>query len=85
MEIFNIMNYAATFMNCIVIGTANKSQLTNLIGEGSDFRNTMLLAISEHVILLIKYLLEIVIPDVPYWVETELKRYQFYETLSIDN
>lgn len=79
LEIFSIMNYAATFMNCIVIGTVNKEQLSNLIGSGGNFFNIIVLVAVEHVILLIKFALEIVIPDVPYWVERELKRYEFLE------
>lgn len=62
------MNYAATFMNCIVIGRANKSQLANLIGPGSLLRDIIILVAVEHVILLIKYILETLMPDIPYWV-----------------
>jgi anoctamin-10 len=78
------MNYAATFMNCIVIARANNSQLQNLIGEGSFTRDIAILVATEHVILLIKYILEIAIPDVPAWVERELKRYEFYEKKQIE-
>ena len=55
-------------MNCIVIGRANKSQLANLIGPGSLLRDIIILVAVEHVILLIKYILETLMPDIPYWV-----------------
>ena len=71
------MNYAATFMNCIVIARANNSQLSNLVGKGSFLRDIMILVATEHIILLIKYLLETIIPDMPGWVERELERCEF--------
>jgi hypothetical protein len=79
MNIFIIMNYAATLMNCLVISRANNKQLTNLVGKGSFFRDIVILLATEHIILLIKYILEIAIPDVPGWVERELKRYEYLE------
>ena len=78
-NIFIIMNYAATFMNCVVIARANKSQLTNLVGKGTFIRDVAILVATEHIILLVKYILEITIPDIPSWVERELKRYDFLE------
>jgi anoctamin-10 len=77
------MNYAATFVNCIVIGRANKSQLANLIGDGSVLRDAVILATVEHVILLIKYVLETLMPDVPGWVEKELKKYKLDNNSSV--
>ena len=64
-NIFIIMNYAATFMNCIVIARANKSQLSNLVGKGSFMRDVAILVATEHIILFIKYILEITISDIP--------------------
>ncbi len=32
----------------------------------------------EHAILLMKYLLETVIPDIPFWVKKELEKYKIY-------
>jgi hypothetical protein len=32
LNIFSLMNYSATVMNCILIGTVNSKQLNNLIG-----------------------------------------------------
>lgn len=66
-------------MNCIVIARANKSQLSNLVGKGTFIRDVAILVATEHIILLIKYILEITIPDIPAWVERELKRYDFFE------
>ena len=79
LQIFEIMNYSATFMNCIVIGTINKQQIYNLIGQSDNLTIVIILVAAEHILLLIKYLLDILIPDSPVWVERELKRYRYLE------
>jgi hypothetical protein len=57
LSIFSIMSYAATFMNCIVIGTTNVGEINNLIGEGDILRNVFILAIVEHIIIFIKFVI----------------------------
>jgi len=39
----------------------------------------LVLAAIEHILLLIKYLLGIMIPDCPYWVSKELRKYAYFE------
>ncbi|CAD8206420.1 unnamed protein product [Paramecium octaurelia] len=79
LQIFEIMNYCATFMNCIVIGTVNKEQFKGIIGNQNALVSAFFLAAIEHVLLLIKYILDVSIPDCPYWVEKELRRYAYLE------
>ncbi|CAD8185858.1 unnamed protein product [Paramecium octaurelia] len=79
LQIFEIMNYCATFMNCIVIGTVNKEQFKGIIGNQDALVSAFFLAAIEHVLLLIKYILDVSIPDCPYWVEKELRRYAYLE------
>ncbi|CAD8119184.1 unnamed protein product [Paramecium sonneborni] len=79
LQIFEIMNYCATFMNCIVIGTVNKEQFKGIIGNQNALVSAFFLAAIEHILLLIKYILDVSIPDCPYWVEKELRRYAYLE------
>ncbi|CAD8176392.1 unnamed protein product [Paramecium pentaurelia] len=72
--IFEILNYSSTFMNCIVIGTVNKEQFKGIIGNQDALYSAFFLAAIEHILLLIKYILDVSIPDCPYWVEKELRR-----------
>lgn len=41
--------------------------------------STFILAAIEHTLLLIKYILDVSIPDSPYWVEKELRRYAYLD------
>ncbi|CAK55572.1 unnamed protein product (macronuclear) [Paramecium tetraurelia] len=79
LSIFEIMNYCSTFMNCIVIGIVNKSEFEKLIGDTDPLFQTLVLAAIEHILLLIKYILGAAIPDCPYWVSKELRKYAFLE------
>ncbi|CAD8181717.1 unnamed protein product [Paramecium octaurelia] len=79
LQIFQILNYCATFMNCIVIGTVNKEQFKGIIGNQDALVSAFFLAAIEHILLLIKYILDVSIPDCPYWVEKELRRYAYLE------
>ncbi|CAD8098030.1 unnamed protein product [Paramecium sonneborni] len=79
LQIFEILNYCATFMNCIVIGTVNKEQFKGIIGNQDALYSAFFLAAIEHILLLIKYILDVSIPDTPYWVEKELRRYEYLE------
>ncbi|CAD8094475.1 unnamed protein product [Paramecium sonneborni] len=79
LQIFEILNYCATFMNCIVIGTVNKEQFKGIIGNQDALYSAFFLAAIEHILLLIKYILDVSIPDCPYWVEKELRRYEYLE------
>lgn len=38
------------------------------------------LAAIEHILLLLKYILDVSIPDCPYWVEKEMRKYEFLES-----
>jgi anoctamin-8 len=62
------MNYAATLMNCVLIGFTDKVQLNDLIGEGTDLRNITILVAVEHIILVLKYIISELIDDVPEWI-----------------
>lgn len=66
-------------MNCIVIGIVNKSEFEKLIGDTDPLFQALVLAAIEHILLLIKYILGAAIPDCPYWVSKELRKYAFLE------
>lgn len=85
MNVLTLMNYAATLMNCVIIWTTSSQQINNLIGEGSQLRNIQFLLAIEHTLICVKYALESIIPDVPYWVHREIKRYQFIEEQEKDS
>jgi hypothetical protein len=83
------MNYAATLMNCILIGSVNQNQLINLIGKINFIvifignltflEIIVLLVIVEHVILFLKYLIALIIDDVPQWISKEKDRREFMQ------
>ncbi|CAD8045785.1 unnamed protein product [Paramecium primaurelia] len=79
LSIFELMNYCSTFMNCLVIGIVNKAEFEGLIGDSNPLIQVLVLAAIEHILLLIKYLLGIMIPDCPYWVSKELRKYAYFE------
>ncbi|CAD8050285.1 unnamed protein product [Paramecium sonneborni] len=79
LSIFEIMNYCSTFMNCLVIGIVNKAEFQGLIGDSNPLIQVLVLAAIEHILLLIKYILGIMIPDCPYWVSKELRKYAYFE------
>lgn len=79
LDIFSIMAYAATFMNCLIIYTVNYEQMSKLIGVQQGFGLALVLVLSEHVMFCIKFILQIIIDDSPTWVEIGLRRYQYLE------
>ncbi|CAK71370.1 unnamed protein product (macronuclear) [Paramecium tetraurelia] len=79
LSIFELMNYCSTFMNCLVIGIVNKAEFEGLIGDSNPLIQVLVLAAIEHILLLIKYILGIMIPDCPYWVSKELRKYAYFE------
>jgi hypothetical protein len=50
-----------------------------LLGEGNELRDAIALFVVEHLIVMVKFMLDKGIPDVPKWVEKAKKRYEFLE------
>jgi Calcium-activated chloride channel len=57
LDIFSIMAYAATFMNCLVIYTVNYEQMSKLTGINQGFGLAIVLVMSEHIMFFIKFVL----------------------------
>lgn len=53
-----------------------------MIGNNDPLVIAFALTAIEHVLILIKYILDVVIPDSPYWVEKELRKYAYLEAKS---
>jgi hypothetical protein len=53
------MNYAATFMNCLVIYTTNYPQMAKLIGASGEpgIELALILVITEHIMIIVKFVL----------------------------
>ena len=78
------MNYAAIFVNCLVILYVNYKELNKLLGSSPHMHGIEMLIIlvaAEHIIILIKFLLQIIIDDTPHWVELGLKKYDYLKTV----
>uniref|UniRef100_UPI00358F8113 anoctamin-8 n=1 Tax=Myxine glutinosa TaxID=7769 RepID=UPI00358F8113 len=74
-DVMEAMGVVAIIVNCALIGQGG--QLTRLFPEQSRHVTLLLVVFLEHFALLLKYVIHVAIPDVPYWLVERLARLEF--------
>eukprot|EP00824_Muranothrix_gubernata_P023274 TRINITY_DN6126_c0_g1_i1.p2 TRINITY_DN6126_c0_g1~~TRINITY_DN6126_c0_g1_i1.p2 ORF type:complete len:127 (+),score=24.59 TRINITY_DN6126_c0_g1_i1:41-382(+) len=71
------MSTLSVVTNCLLIGFT--SNTLEQYGVDSNFERLLIVVVSEHLIFLIKFVLAVIVPDVPQWVGDEIARIAFVQ------
>uniref|UniRef100_A0A8C4Q6U3 Anoctamin n=1 Tax=Eptatretus burgeri TaxID=7764 RepID=A0A8C4Q6U3_EPTBU len=74
-DVMEAMGVVAIVVNCALIGQGG--QLTRLFPEQPRYVTLLLVVFLEHFALLLKYVIHVAIPDLPYWLVERLARLEF--------
>lgn len=78
---FEALSVIAVITNCALIGLAAKS--AEWLPEMTTINAVLMFVAIEHFLLGVKFVLALVIPDVPQWVQDEMARQQYKDKLSL--
>lgn len=78
---FEALSVIAVITNCALIGLAAKS--SEWLPEMTTINAVLMFVAIEHFLLGVKFVLALVIPDVPQWVQDEMARQQYKDKLSL--
>ncbi|KAK2553084.1 Anoctamin-10 [Acropora cervicornis] len=78
---FEALSVIAAITNCALIGLAAKS--AEWLPEMTTINAVLMFVAIEHFLLGVKFVLALVIPDVPQWVQDEMARQQYKDKLSL--
>ncbi|XP_014250466.1 anoctamin-8 [Cimex lectularius] len=70
-----VMGLIAVLVNCALIGLSG--QVQRMFPEMSTTQNILLIVALEHVMLLLRLIVKVAIPDLPEWVATEMAKVEF--------
>ncbi|KAK0169080.1 hypothetical protein PV327_002826 [Microctonus hyperodae] len=69
------MGLVAILVNCALIGLSG--QVQRMFPEMSATQTILLIVALEHIMLAIRFVITCAIPDIPYWVATEMAKVEF--------
>lgn len=78
---FEALSVIAVITNCALIGLAARS--SEWLPEMTTINAVLMFVAIEHFLLGVKFVLALVIPDVPQWVQDEMARQQYKDKLSL--
>ncbi len=55
-----------------------------IFSESNDFSRLFIFVVAEHLVLLLKYVLAVLIPDKPRWVLREEEKQQYLEDMELE-
>jgi len=79
--ILEVIGVFAVITNCLLIGFA--FQAINYPLNENVFQTFAIIVIIEHVILFLKFIISILIPDAPGWIKAELAKQQYFRQLRL--